>query len=236
MDAEAAQKKAETARDDAEGSADMVTMAYNTALTTAQGAAMKAYTDAKAALDALTDDQKNVDMASYNSAKAAVDKAKAASDAAQAATTPAAARDARDKAQAAQADAMRYAGMVATAYAVDQGDKVAEQQSMAQMAYTAASSAYTAAQQALMQYRKPEGCRHGVLQLGEGRGGRCRGGLQGGAAGVRHGPGRDDPGCRQDRGDQCQDRGDQCQDRAGQCREVRRHGDDGAQCRAEEDR
>lgn len=94
------------------GTGDMQTT--NEMLNAARAAAMKAYSDAQAALAAVEAD-KDADMDSYDMAKAQVDAAKAANDKAQAATTVADAEKYRDEAQAAYRDAMQYAGMVSAA-------------------------------------------------------------------------------------------------------------------------
>ncbi len=126
-DAEAAQMAAESALADARKYASMVTVAHMeaTALSTAQGAAMQAYMDAKAALAALTDEQKAADEASYARAEDAVADAKAANDEAAAATTSADAEAAQAKAETAKAAVERFAGMVVAAK--EEADRVAEE-------------------------------------------------------------------------------------------------------------
>lgn len=126
-DAEAAQMAAESALADARKYAGMVTAAHMeaTALSTAQQAAMQAYMDAKAALAALTDEQKAADEASYARAEDAVADAKAANDEAAAATTSADAGAAQTKAEAAKAAVERFAGMVVAAK--EEADRVAEE-------------------------------------------------------------------------------------------------------------
>lgn len=94
------------------GTGDM--QATNEMLNAARAAAMKAYSDAQAALAAVEAD-KDADMDSYDKAKAQVDAAEAANNKAQTATTVADAEKYRDEAQAAYRDAMKYAGMVTTA-------------------------------------------------------------------------------------------------------------------------
>ena len=124
-DAEAAQADAEAALADAMKYAGMVTAAHMeaTALSTAQGAAMQAYMDAKAALAAAEAD-KDYDLASYTRAEDAVADAKAASDAAAAATTSADAQAAQADAEAARGAANGFIAMIAKAK-MDEADKMA---------------------------------------------------------------------------------------------------------------
>ena len=115
-EAEAAQVAAESALADARRYAGMVADAHMeaTALSDAQGAAMQAYMDAKAALAAAEAD-KDYDIVSYTRAEDAVADAKAASAEAAAATTSADAQAAQAKAEAARNAANGFIGMIATA-------------------------------------------------------------------------------------------------------------------------
>ena len=149
--AEAAQADAEAASADAQKYAGMVTTAHNAmeaarmelmALNDAQAAAMKAYMDAKAALDAIAD-QGDADSASYDMAVAALAAAMVANDAAQAAETSADAEAAQANAEAALADARKYAGMVTAAHM--EATALSTAQGAAMQAYMDAKAALAAA-------------------------------------------------------------------------------------------
>ena len=94
--------------DDGDNTVDM------TALNAAKSAAMVAYDAAKRAVAAV-ESNKDADVDSYNKAVMQRDAAKAANDKAQAATTVADAQKYRNMAQAANTEAMKYAGMVTNA-------------------------------------------------------------------------------------------------------------------------
>lgn len=135
-DAEAAQADAEAALADAMKYAGMVTAAHMeaTALSTAQGAAMQAYMDAKDALAAAAANRE-ADPASYDAAQRALGVAEEANRAAQAATTSEAAEAAQADVEAASANAVKYAGMVNQAKAdADAAEAAAEAAAKAQAA------------------------------------------------------------------------------------------------------
>ena len=143
-------------------------------LAEAQAMAMKAYTDAKKALDEVMAN-KGADESSYDTAVAQVAAAKAASDKAQMALTLEEAQAAQAEAERAKTEAMKYAGMVETAtqlanvrasalvayeaakkvlndvMANKEADRSSSHATAAQLASARASAlaAYTAAQQAL---------------------------------------------------------------------------------------
>ena len=150
--AEAAQADAEAASADVQKYAGMVTNAHNAmeaarmelmALNDAKTAAMEAYMDAKAALDAIVD-QGDADSASYDMAVAALAAALMANDAAQAAETSADAEAAQADAEAALADAMKYAGMVTDAHM--EATALSDAQGAAMQAYMDAKAALAAAE------------------------------------------------------------------------------------------
>ena len=150
--AEAAQADAEAASADVQKYAGMVTAAHNAieaakmelmALNDARAAAMKAYMDAKAALDAIAG-QEDADSASYGMAVDALAAALVANDAAQAAETSADAEAAQADAEAALADAMKYAGMVTAAHMEATALSTAQQAAM--QAYMDAKAALMAAE------------------------------------------------------------------------------------------
>ncbi len=149
--AEAAQADAEAASADVQKYAGMVTTAHNAmeaarmelmALNDARAAAMEAYMDAKAALDAIAG-QGDADSASYDMAVAALAAALMANDAAQAAETSADAEAAQADAEAALADAMKYAGMVTAAHM--EATALSTAQGAAMQAYMDAKDALAAA-------------------------------------------------------------------------------------------
>ena len=150
--AEAAQADAEAASADVQKYAGMVTTAHNAieaarielmALNDARAAAMKAYMDAKAALDAIAD-QGDADSDSYDMAVDALAAALMANDAAQAAETSDEAEAAQADAEAALADAMKYAGMVTAAHMEATALSTAQQAAM--QAYMDAKAALMAAE------------------------------------------------------------------------------------------
>ena len=150
--AEAAQADAEAASADVQKYAGMVTNAHNAieaarmelmALNDARAAAMKAYMDAKAALDAIAG-QGDADSDSYDMAVAALAAALMANDAAQAAETSADAEAAQANAEAALADVQKYAGMVTTAHMEATALSTAQQAAM--QAYMDAKAALMAAE------------------------------------------------------------------------------------------
>lgn len=176
--AEAAKTAAEAAQADAVKYAGMVADAYMAAveakaLSAAQAAAMTAYDGAKAALAAAKQSLagveaiKDADMASYDMAVAAVAAAQTAYDAAKAANTAAMeaadsdaakaaqadAEQAETDAEAAQANAMKYAGMVQTAdderVAAAEAVALGAAQLSAKAALDATQTAYEAARDAL---------------------------------------------------------------------------------------
>ena len=149
--AEAAQADAEAALADVQKYAGMVTTAHNAieaarmelmALNDARAAAMKAYMDAKAALDAIAG-QGDADSASYDMAVAALAAAMKANEAAKAAETSADAEAAQADAEAALADAMKYAGMVTAAHM--EATALSDAQQAAMQAYMDAKAALMAA-------------------------------------------------------------------------------------------
>ena len=168
-DAKKYQAAAEAANKIAMAQVAMVVAAYEApALDTAQMAAKSAAGDAKSAYDAAmaalagVESIKDDDMASYDMAKAQVDAAKAAYDAAKAASDAAAATsdlaEAKRqqgiaeaelaKANTANTNAMKYAGMVQTAYNTRmENERTAEAKALAD-AQTAAQSAYDTAKMA----------------------------------------------------------------------------------------
>ena len=150
--AEAAQAEAEAASADAQKYAGMVTTAHNAleaarmelmALNDARAAAMKAYMDARAALDEIAG-QGDADSDSYDMAVVALAAALMANDAAQAAETSDAAEAAQADAEAALADVQKYAGMVTTAHMEATALSTAQQAAMD--AYMAAKAALMAAE------------------------------------------------------------------------------------------
>ena len=149
--AEAAQADAEAASADVQKYAGMVTNAHNAieaarmelmALNDARAAAMKAYMDAKAALDAISG-QGDADSDSYDMAVDALAAALMANDAAQAAETSADAEAAQANAEAALADVQKYAGMVTAAHM--EATALSTAQQVAMQAYMDAKDALAAA-------------------------------------------------------------------------------------------
>ena len=110
--AQAAKELAETAKTEAEKYTGMVMKAHAAAqLKDAKAMAMKAYEDAKKALDDVMD-IKDADKMSYDTATEKVAAAKAANDKAQKAESLADAQAAQKEAEDARDEAQQYAGMV----------------------------------------------------------------------------------------------------------------------------
>ena len=110
--AQAAKELAETARTETEKYTDMVMKAHAAAqLKDAKAMAMKAYEDAKKALDDVMD-IKDADQMSYDTGVKKVEEAKAASEEAQKAETLTDAQAAQKEAEDARDEAQQYAGMV----------------------------------------------------------------------------------------------------------------------------
>ena len=110
--AQAAKELAETARTETEKYTAMVKEKNAAAqLKDAKAMAMKAYEDAKKALDDVTD-IKDADKMSYDTAAEKVEEAKAASEKAEKAETLADAQAAQKEAEDARDEAQQYAGMV----------------------------------------------------------------------------------------------------------------------------
>ena len=110
--AQAAKELAETARTETEKYTAMVKEKNAAAqLKDAKAMAMKAYEDAKKALDDVTD-IKDTDKMSYDTAAEKVEEAKAANEKAQKAETLTDAQAAQKKAEDARDEAQQYAGMV----------------------------------------------------------------------------------------------------------------------------
>ena len=110
--AQAARELAEEAKTEAEKYTDMVMKAHAAAqLKDAKAMAMKAYEDAKKALDDVTD-IKDADQMSYDTGVKKVEEAKAASEKAQKAESLSSAQAAQKEAEDARDEAQQYAGMV----------------------------------------------------------------------------------------------------------------------------